>query len=81
MGYYGENGKYIPIYNNYSIRILTTGTISEEDKKTYDTVSSNWNKKIRINEMIALRDQIGEKYKESFPDEEDQKLFDKVEEE
>lgn len=81
MGYYGENGKYIPIYNNYTIRILATGKLSEETKKTYDTISSDWSKKIRINEMITLRDQVGEKYKESFSDEEDQKLFEKVEEE
>lgn len=79
MWYYA-GGKYIPIYNNYTIRIVSTG-VWEDDKKTYDTIASNWSKKIRTNEMITLRDMVGEKYKESFPDEEDKKLFEKVEEE
>lgn len=90
MGYYDEStGKYIAIYNGYKVSIIETYAKDSEEEiakfkaltKDYDVIQNNHLTRLRIKEMLIRKDIVGDKYREEFQDPEDQKLFERVEQE
>ncbi|NRH20449.1 transglycosylase SLT domain-containing protein [Candidatus Gracilibacteria bacterium] len=87
VGYYDEKGKYIAIYNQYSIKIIETGAVSTEEKNKYEAIQVKQLENIRTNEMVeflvgknGLKKLSTEEAKtiltEEFKDSSDTSLFD-----
>ena len=54
VGYYDEKWKYIAIYNQYSIKILETGTVTTEEKNKYESIQAKQLESLRTNEMVEF---------------------------